>query len=107
MQCRNCGQEIKFDNSIRSSSGKAIPLNMDGDKHDCPNNPYKNKTIQLKPEDQAAFDKIEADANLGNLTSTDIADIKRTLIKIEEQTGAILTFLQNKMGWEKANEVSK
>lgn len=43
MNCRSCGQEIHFDNAIKSDSGKSIPLQgaTGYDKHDCPNNPYK------------------------------------------------------------------
>lgn len=36
--CHGCGQQIKFDSNITSpKSGKVIPLNMNGEQHDCPN----------------------------------------------------------------------
>ena len=40
--CHGCRQPIKFDANITSlKSGKAIPLNMNGEQHDCPN--FNNK----------------------------------------------------------------
>jgi hypothetical protein len=40
--CHGCGQPIKFDANFTSpKSGKAIPLNMNGEQHDCPN--FNNK----------------------------------------------------------------
>ena len=40
--CHGCGQPIKFDANITSlKSGKVIPLNMNGEQHDCPN--FNNK----------------------------------------------------------------
>lgn len=39
-KCRfNCGAAIHFDKKIVSGSGKLIPLEFDGNKHNCPNNP--------------------------------------------------------------------
>ena len=36
--CHGCRQPIKFDANITSlKSGKAFPLNMNGEQHDCPN----------------------------------------------------------------------
>ena len=89
--------------------GKNKPFDIDKNEwHNCPYwkpDPNYKKKLEIPPDVKAEFDKIEREANQGNLTATDVADIKRTLIKIEEQTEAILTFLQNKMGWEKASEV--
>ena len=42
--CNWCGIEIKFDGMVRSQSGKMIPLLPNGEKHDCPKNPYKTKS---------------------------------------------------------------
>ena len=48
LQCKNCGQDIYFDDEVLSQSGKKIPLDFDENNpnpypeyHDCPNNPYK------------------------------------------------------------------
>jgi hypothetical protein len=48
LQCKNCGQDIYFDDEVLSQSGKKIPLDFDEENanpypqyHDCPNNPYK------------------------------------------------------------------
>jgi hypothetical protein len=36
--CRkNCGTNLHFEDSIRSESGKLIPLDDSGSPHDCPN----------------------------------------------------------------------
>lgn len=43
VNCRGCGRPIKFDNAVKSASGKAIPLEMNGDKHNCPANPYNQQ----------------------------------------------------------------
>jgi hypothetical protein len=52
--CHGCGQPIKFDANITSpKSGKAIPLNMNGEQHDCPNFNSKsnnNQERQSKPD---------------------------------------------------------
>lgn len=40
--CYNqCGQQIKFDDRHVSASGKKIPLNLNGEPHDCPNRPQQ------------------------------------------------------------------
>ncbi|CAN5399331.1 hypothetical protein BH18THE2_BH18THE2_26640 [soil metagenome] len=45
--CHGCGQPIKFDANVTSSiSGKAIPLNLDGTQHDCPNRQQTKMNIQ-------------------------------------------------------------
>jgi hypothetical protein len=35
----SCGTKIHFENSIKSSSGKQIPLEPDGKPHQCPKKP--------------------------------------------------------------------
>ncbi len=44
-----CRTEIKFDDNVRSSSGKAIPLNPDGTKHNCPNSEYNKNNEDRGP----------------------------------------------------------
>ncbi|HKU50616.1 MAG TPA: hypothetical protein VJP79_11740 [Nitrososphaera sp.] len=34
--CHGCNSPIKFDNNVKSASGKVIPLNPDGSHHECP-----------------------------------------------------------------------
>jgi hypothetical protein len=47
MKCwYNCGTDIIFDDGVRGKTGKKIPLNLDGTRHDCPNSPYKRKVSQ-------------------------------------------------------------
>ena len=48
--CRGCGKPIKFDSSMKSQAGKFIPLDMDGEKHQCPANPYNaNRHVSTAP----------------------------------------------------------
>jgi hypothetical protein len=49
-KCYTCNRAIKFDSSVRSKSDKAIPLNLDGSKHDCPKSLY-NKGKAFKDEE--------------------------------------------------------
>ena len=52
-RCRDCNAEIKFDNSVRGKNGGRIPLNPDGTRHDCPNNPAPQAhppTQQVQPQ---------------------------------------------------------
>jgi hypothetical protein len=48
VECRNCQQEIFWDDDVTSKNGKKIPLQADEEDedgkpkfHDCPNNPFK------------------------------------------------------------------
>ena len=59
-KCYYCEQAIKFDPKKRSDSGKAIPLNMDGTPHDCPESPY-NKRKREQEKDAAKDGKQEND----------------------------------------------
>lgn len=34
---------LKFDNAVRSQSGKMIPLEMNGERHQCPNSEYNQQ----------------------------------------------------------------
>ena len=38
MQCKFCGQNITFNDLIKSSSGKKIPINLDNSIHRCARN---------------------------------------------------------------------
>ena len=46
---RGCGVEIKFDKNQRSQSGKMIPLEMNGEPHQCPKNKYNQQVQQTQP----------------------------------------------------------
>lgn len=44
MKCwYNCGTDIIFDDGVRGKTGKKIPLNLDGTRHDCPNSSYNKR----------------------------------------------------------------
>ena len=51
--CHGCQQPIKFDNAVKSESGKVIPLNPDGSRHDCPAKSQNNSApaVQKPPTD--------------------------------------------------------
>jgi hypothetical protein len=38
--CKYCSQPITFDDSVRATSGKRIPLNADGSHHECAKKSY-------------------------------------------------------------------
>jgi hypothetical protein len=38
--CKYCGTQIRFNDKMKSKSGKSIPLNLDMAPHMCHNNPY-------------------------------------------------------------------
>ena len=89
-------------------SGKNKPFDIDKNEwhSPCPYwKPDPNYKAKLKPEDQAVFDKIESELSSGTLTSTDITDIKKTLIKIEEITSACLKLLQKIAGFDQASNL--
>lgn len=49
MKCwYNCGIDITFDDGVIGKTGRRIPLNLDGTRHDCPNSPYKRKVLQTQ-----------------------------------------------------------
>lgn len=58
--CRKgCGRQLQFDKNVRSASGKLVPLNLDGSKHECPLDPYN-----AKEKRQAAASIEDSDLNL-------------------------------------------
>jgi hypothetical protein len=48
LKCYKCNQPIKFDNKVKSKSGRLVPLNTDGIKHQCPNSTYKPVKKEIK-----------------------------------------------------------
>lgn len=60
-KCRfNCGTVIHFDKKIVSESGKLIPLETDGNKHNCPNNPWRQERINDNKQEPTREAKIAA-----------------------------------------------
>ncbi len=61
--CNKCGQEIFFDKTVRSASGKMIPLDPDREKHNHdpndPNEPLKKNWTRnpnfVKPSSSSSF----------------------------------------------------
>ena len=75
--CHGCGQPIKFDANITSpKSGKAIPLNMNGEQHDCPN--FNNKANNNQ-ERQSKSDISSLSSEQIKLVDTLISAITETL----------------------------
>ena len=52
--CRNnCGTELHFDKNVLSKNGKLIPLEIDGQPHQCPNKEQflqQDTSTQQKPQ---------------------------------------------------------
>ena len=46
---KGCRQNITFDPSMKTPQGHWIPLNLDGTKHDCPNDPSSGNIIYSPP----------------------------------------------------------
>jgi len=65
MKCYTCTADIKFDDNVRSQSGKKIPLNQDGSPHQCPNKkPFVQKQFietAQKVEKEISQNPISAD----------------------------------------------
>jgi hypothetical protein len=105
--CNYCGIEIKFDGMIRSQSGKMIPLLPNGEKHDCPKNPYKtkssvdfNRNKQMYGGPTPQNDILERQARL----ETEMDGLKfqiKQLTKIVEDYGEAL----GEQSFKKASEV--
>lgn len=60
MKCwYNCGTDIIFDDGVIGKTGKKIPLNLDGTRHDCPNSPYHKRNSQsnsIDPQKNQSFE---------------------------------------------------
>jgi|GEM_PF-1737727 len=48
--CRNCSEYIQFDDDVRSTSGKCIPLDESGEKHQCSARAYSIKCRSCNAE---------------------------------------------------------
>ena len=73
-QCRQCGTEIVWDEKVRSSSGKMIPMEKSGGKHQCPFSKFNktpDKTLGISPMEAVAKHEKE------------IAELKKRIDKIE------------------------
>ena len=76
--CHGCAQPIKFDANITSlKSGKAIPLNMNGEQHDCPN--FNNKANNNQ-ERQSKSDISSLSSGQIKLVDTLISAVTETLL---------------------------
>lgn len=76
--CHGCRQPIKFDANITSQkSGKVIPLNMNGEQHDCPN--FNNKANNNQ-ERQSKSDISSLSSEQIKLADTLISAITETLL---------------------------
>jgi hypothetical protein len=75
--CHGCAQPIKFDANFTSpKSGKSIPLNMNGEQHDCPN--FNNKA-NYNQERQSKSDISSLSSEQIKLVDTLISSIAETL----------------------------
>lgn len=97
-ECRNCGEVIHFDPKRKSQSGKFIPLEEDGEPHQCPESDYAKKqrtgdssssttagTTTIKTE---SVESVALKGVLGN-TLDIIARVERLETRIDELSGFI------------------
>lgn len=47
-RCYHCGNELTWDDAIRSASGKKIPLEAEGSPHRCPNRPAYDSVHKIE-----------------------------------------------------------
>jgi hypothetical protein len=47
-RCYGCGTELTWDDTVKSASGKKIPLETDGSPHRCPNRPAYNSVHKVE-----------------------------------------------------------
>lgn len=45
--CKQCGEELVWDEKVVSASGKKIPLDKNGQKHNCPFSKFNQTTDKL------------------------------------------------------------
>jgi hypothetical protein len=99
LKCRNCQQEIYFDDDVVSESGKKIPLNASANNdelgmttsvheyHDCPNNPYRKgksnyETDVNLPEKNVPKVDFPLLARLGSVENT-VLELVDKVAKVE------------------------
>lgn len=64
--CNRCRAEIKFDDNVRTLSGKAIPLNLDNSKHNCPNSEYSKYNGEDKGPTFTKADQLLEEKTIDN-----------------------------------------
>ena len=72
-----CGKDLHFEDSVKSESGIPIPLEEDGNPHNCPNR-HRYDTVN-KNEIKKMIEKMEK-----NL-SKKLLDIQLALMRLEGQ----------------------
>jgi hypothetical protein len=79
--CRNCGEEIYFDDNYLSKNGKKVPLNKKGGMpHQCPNWPFhRSRSINAGPLLPGSPMRIDTTEHI-------LAEILRIVKRIEKGT---------------------
>jgi glutaredoxin len=73
-KCRQCGVQLVWDDKVKSAGGKMIPLEKNGNKHQCPFSKFAKSTakgLDIPPTE------------LLQKHDREIADIKKRLDKLE------------------------
>lgn len=105
---RNCGTMLKFDNAVRSQSGKMIPLEMNGERHQCPNSEYNlsgrteqpQTTVQQPKQDQLSQSTNRTDTawlipkNDWDKVMSHIANMTIQLERLSEYYGDLLDYVR-------------
>jgi hypothetical protein len=77
-RCKYCGQKIAFSKIVVSKNGKMIPLDGDGNPHNCSNRPAIDKQSELHVTFERASDL--RDKEIIEASRNQINEINRQLI---------------------------
>lgn len=73
---KGCNQDVMFNQNIRSASGKLVPLNPDGTKHECPADPFHQRVARQQPSN---YQQQETDDDLIIAVGKFVADTNSRL----------------------------
>jgi hypothetical protein len=78
--CRNCGEEIYFDDNHLSKNGRKVPLSKkDGKPHQCPNRHFNGSG----PLNTSSFERATGPIQINTIEPI-LAEILRTVKKVEK-----------------------
>lgn len=81
VSCRDCGDEIYFDDNHLSKNGKKVPLGKeDGKPHQCPNRPFNRSS----PVNTGSFGPTIHPVRMDTIEPM-LAEILRAVKKIEKR----------------------
>lgn len=91
-RCYHCGNELTWDDAIRSASGKKIPLETDGTPHRCPNRPAYDSVHKIDEGETSmgvTVDRVAKSQDEIKVTLFRLLEIVQTLqTKLEMMDGS-------------------